>query len=577
MKNQEVADFLYKISALLELKGENRFKVIAYAEAARRIENLSTPIENLFREGKLNQIPGVGQSISEKIKDFLETGKSPYLEELTKEVPEELIELEKVPGVGPKVALLLYKELGVKTLEDLEKALSSNLLRNLPRLGPKSEENIKRGLETLRRRSTRIPLGYALPLAEELVHYLKEFPFVKQAEACGSLRRMKETIGDLDILVASTEEEKTMKTFTSWPEAQTVLAVGPTKSSVLTKSALQVDLRVVRPESFGSALQYFTGSQAHNIKLREIAIKMGLKLNEYGVFRVEDDKKIAGESEEEVYSALGLAWIPPELREDQGEIERAKEGTLPDLVDLKDIKGDLHVHSNWSDGASNIEELVKEAKTMGYEYLAICDHAQSLGVAGGLTWEKFKEQRNLIREISIRENFNILWGLEANILAEGDLDFSEEILEQFDIVVAGVHSAFRQSKEKMTERIVKAIQKGVIHILSHPTGRLIEKRDPYEVDVEILLKEAKANGTSMEINSSPERLDLKDLDCRKAKEDYGIKMAINTDAHSIENLSLIKFGVAVARRGWLEKKDVLNTFSWNELIKWLKTRGKKRF
>ncbi|MCR4428717.1 MAG: DNA polymerase/3'-5' exonuclease PolX [Caldiserica bacterium] len=570
MKNQEVADLLNKISALLELKGENRFKVIAYAEAARRIENLSTPIENLYREGKLNQIPGVGQSIAEKIKDFLETGKSAYLEELTREVPEELIELEKVPGVGPKVALLLFKELGIKNLGDLEKALSSNLLRNLPRLGPKSEENIKRGLETLKRRSARIPLGHALPLAEELVQFLKQFPFVKQVEACGSLRRMKETIGDLDILVASREEEKTMKAFTGWPEVQEVLAVGPTKSSVLTKSALQVDLRVVRPDSFGSALQYFTGSQAHNIKLREIAIKKGLKLNEYGVFRVEDDKKIAGETEEEVYSALDLPWIPPELREDQGEIERAKAGDLPALVELKDIKGDLHVHSDWSDGTSTIEEMVKQAKAMGYEYLAICDHAQSLGVAGGLTWEKFKEQGKIIQEISQREDFHVLWGLEANILAEGDLDFPEETLKKFQIVVAGVHSAFRQSKEKMTERIVKAIQKGVIHILSHPTGRLIEKRDPYEVDVESILKAAQKNRTSMEINSSPERLDLRDLDCRKAKEEYGIKMAINTDAHSRENLSLIKFGVAVARRGWLEKKDVLNTYSWDDLQGWLK-------
>ncbi|MGB9833631.1 MAG: DNA polymerase/3'-5' exonuclease PolX [bacterium] len=570
MKNQEVALLLNKISALLELKGENRFKVIAYAEAARRIENLPTPIENLYREGKLSEIPGVGQSIAEKIKEYLETGKSSYLEELGKEIPEELIELEQVPGVGPKVALLLFKELGVRTLDDLEKALSAHKVRNLPRLGPKSEENILRGLETIKRRSSRIPLGLALPVAEELVLYLKQFPFVERVDACGSLRRMKETIGDLDVLVASNDEEKAMQAFTRWPEVQEVLAFGSTKSSVLTKSALQIDLRVVRPESYGAALQYFTGSQAHNIKLREIAIRKGFKLNEYGVFRIEDDKKIAGATEEEVYAALDLPWIPPELREDQGEIEKAKLGELPHLVELKDIKGDLHVHTDWSDGTSTIEGMVRGAKRRGYEYLAICDHAQSLGVAGGLTWEKFQEQKLKIEEVSQKENFPILWGLEANILADGNLDFPEEILREFQIVVAGVHSAFRQTREKMTERIVYALKSGVIHILSHPTGRLIGKRDPYEVEVEKILEVARESNTAMEINSSPERLDLKDRDCRKAKEEYGLKMVINTDAHSEENLDLMKYGVAVARRGWLEPGDVLNTYPWKQLLEWLK-------
>lgn len=573
MKNQEIALLLNKISALLELKGENRFKVIAYAEAARRIENLPIPIENLSREGRLNEIPGVGQSIAEKIKEYLETGKSSYLEELTKEVPEELIELEEVPGVGPKVALLLYKELGVKTLDDLEKAISEHRVRNLPRLGPKSEENIKRGLETIRRRTSRIPLGLALPVAEELLRYLEEFPFIQRVDACGSLRRMKETIGDLDILVSSNEEEKVMSAFTKWSEVQEVLALGSTKSSILTKSALQIDLRVVKPESYGAALQYFTGSQAHNIKLREIAIRKGLKLNEYGVFRIEDEKKIAGATEDEVYAALGLPWIPPELREDQGEIEKAKSGELPHLLELKDIKGDLHVHTNWSDGTATIEEMVRGAKRRGYEYLAICDHAQSLGVAGGLSWERFQEQRKKIEEVSRKENFPVLWGLEANILAEGNLDFPQEVLEEFQIVVAGVHSAFRQTKEKMTERIAHSLRSGTIHVLSHPTGRLIGKRDPYEVDVEKILEAAKESHTAMEINSSPERLDLKDRDCRKAKEEYGLKMAINTDAHSEENLDLIKYGVSVARRGWLEAQDVLNTLPFPQLVEWL--RGKR--
>jgi|YelNatPaOPRAMG01_1025707.scaffolds.fasta_scaffold01360_9 DNA polymerase (family 10) len=575
MKNQEIALLLNKISALLELKGENRFKVIAYAEAARRIENLPTPIENLYREGRLNEIPGVGQSIAEKIKEYLEKGKSSYLEELTKEVPEELIELEEVPGVGPKVALLLYKELGVKTLDDLERAISEHKVRNLPRLGPKSEENIKRGLETIKRRTSRIPLGLALPVAEELLRYLEQFPFIQRVDACGSLRRMKETIGDLDILVCSNEEDRVMSAFTKWPEVQEVLALGSTKSSILTKSALQIDLRAVKPESYGAALQYFTGSQAHNIKLRELAIRKGLKLNEYGVFRIEDEKKIAGATEDEVYAALDLPWIPPELREDQGEVEMARLGKLPHLVELKDIKGDLHVHTNWSDGASTIEEMVQGAKKRGYEYLAICDHAQSLGVAGGLSWERFKEQKQKIEEVSRKENFPVLWGLEANILSEGNLDFPEEILGEFQIVVAGVHSAFRQTKEKMTERIVHSLKSGAVHILSHPTGRLIGKRDPYEVDVEKILEAAKESHTAMEINSSPERLDLKDRDCRKAKEEYGLKMAINTDAHSEENLDLMRYGVSVARRGWLEPEDVLNTYSFPKLLEWLKGKRKK--
>lgn len=572
VRNREVAELLQKISSLLELKGENRFKIIAYAEAARRVENLTVPIENLHREDKLTEVEGVGASIASKISEYLETGKCSYLEELIREVPPELIELEKVPGVGPKLALLLYRELGTRNLEDLEKALEEHKLRNLPRLGVKSEENIKRGLEMLKKRSSRIPLGIALPIAEEIVSYIRQFPFALKVDACGSLRRMKETIGDLDILVASQEEEKVMQAFIKWPEVQEILAVGTTKSSIVTKMGIQVDLRVVEPESYGAALQYFTGSQAHNIKLREIAIRKGLKLNEYGIFRIEDDRKIAGGHEEEVYAALGLPWIPPELREDQGEIEAAKLNQLPNLVELKDILGDLHVHTDWSDGASTVEEMVTEAKRLGYQYIAICDHAQSLGVAGGLSWEKFQEQKREIEEVARKENFMVLWGLEANILANGKLDFTEGTLKEFQIVVAGVHSAFRQSKEKMTERINLALQSGAVDILSHPTGRLIGKRDPYEVEVEKIMEWAKSTGTVLEINSSPERLDLKDLDCRTAKEKFGLKIAINTDAHSVASLSLMKYGVAVARRGWLEPEDILNTYPVEKLEEWLSSR-----
>jgi len=431
-------------------------------------------------------------------------------------------------------------------------------------MGTKSEENILRGIEMIKARTGRMLLGIALPAAEQVIRYMKQLREVEQIEAAGSIRRMKETIGDIDILAASKEPEVVMKAFTALPLVKEVLATGETRASILTKDSLQIDIRVVDPVSWGAALQYFTGSKAHNIRLREMAGKMNLKINEYGIFR--ENRRIGGEEEEEIYKILGLQYIPPELREDQGEIETAKQGRLPELIKFNQIKGDLHVHSSWSDGSASIQEMAMAAKQRGYEYIAICDHSKSLGIAAGLEPEEIHEQRKEIEELNKKfKAFRIISGVEANILSDGEIDFSDSELKQFDLVVAGVHSGFRQPVEKITSRIIAAMENEHVDIISHPTGRLIEKRAPYEVDVEKILDVAAETKTALEISASPERLDLRDVDARKAKE-HGVAIAIGTDAHSIASLDLMKYGVATARRAWLEAKDVLNTLSAEELL-----------
>jgi DNA polymerase (family 10) len=565
MRNPEVAQMLFEIADLLELKGESIYRIAAYREAGRSIENLPVAIESYSSVERLMEIPGVGESIALKIHEYLTTNKCKYLEDLRKEFPAGLIEIQKVPGVGPKIAKLLYEKLGIDSLEALEKAALEHRIRKLPRMGAKSEENILRGIQMIRARTGRMLLGIALPAAEEIIKYMKQVKEVEQIEAAGSIRRMKETIGDIDILAASKGPAAVMKAFTSLPVVKEVLATGETRASILTKDNLQIDLRVVDPSSWGAALQYFTGSKAHNIKLREMAGKLNLKINEYGVFK--GDKKIAGAKEDEIYSILGLQYIPPELREDQGEIEAAKQGKLPELVDHNEIKGDLHVHSKWSDGSASIQEMAMAAKQLGYEYIAICDHSKSLGVAAGLEAEEIHEQRREIMELNEKfKDFKIISGVEVNILSNGEIDFSDAELKQFELVIAGIHSGFRQPREKITSRIIAAMENEHVDIISHPTGRLIEKRAPYEVDVEKILEVAAQTETALEISASPDRLDLRDVDARKAKE-YGVAISIGTDAHSIASLGLMKYGVATARRAWLQPKDVLNTLSVEELLK----------
>jgi len=574
MRNREIAQLLENIATLLEMKGENRFKIVAYEEAAHRIENWPEPIEEVWQKGKLKEIPGIGESIASKIEEYLTTGKLSYLEELTKEIPPEVIQLTTIPGVGPKIAKLLYDQLGIRSIEDLEKAIAEQKLRHLPRLGVKSEEKIRKGIEMFKRQSGRMLLGQALPLVEEIVGALREKSGVTKISPAGSVRRMKETIGDIDILVASSTPESIMDVFTSLPQVREVIARGSTKSSIVTQEGIQVDLRVVEEVSFGAALQYFTGSKAHNIKLREIALKKGFKVNEYGIFRLDDDKRIGGEKEEEIYETLGMEWIPPEMREDQGEIELAQEKKLPVLIDISDLQGDLHVHSNWSDGVSSIAEMAEAALSRGYKYLAICDHTQSLAVASGLSPEEIRERRKEIEQWNKKgKGLRLLDGVEANIMSDGSLDFPDSELEKLEVVVAGLHSGLGQGEEKILYRLEGAMKNKYVQVISHPTGRILNRRDAYQVNREKLFNLAQETNTYLEINSQPERLDLSDGDARRAR-DLGVKLVISTDAHDPSSLDYIRYGVAQARRGWLQKEDVLNTFSLEELLEFLNRKRK---
>ncbi len=571
MRNKEVAKKLYELASLAELAGENPFKVNAYIEAARRIENLPIPIEELAKEGKLTEIKGVGTGIAKKIKQYLETGTIEKLEEFKKKVPPSLLELEKIPGIGPKAALSLYKHLGIKTIEELKEAAEKGKIRELPGFGPKKEENILKALKGMKKKEEkRVSIGLALTLAEFIRDEIKKKAPVDKIEICGSIRRMKETIGDIDILVTSRESEKVMEVFSNLPVVKEVLVRGETKTSVITKEDIQVDVRVVEPESFGAAIQYFTGSREHNVKLRELAIKKGLKINEYGVFK--GDKKIGGGKEEEVYNLLGLPWIPPEMREDRGEIEEAMKGKLPKLVDYKDIKGDTHVHTKYSDGVNSVEEMAEEAIKMGYKYIVISDHAKSLGVASGMSIEEFKKQKKEIDRLNEKfgDKFRIFFSVELNILSDGSVDFPEEELDIFDFCIAGIHSGFNQSMERMTNRIKKAMGIKKVKIIAHPTGRIIGEREGYKVDIEEIFKEAKNSGVFLEINATPQRLDLSDLNVMHAKSLYGLKFTIGTDAHAKVSLPDIRYGVGVARRGWLTKEDIINTLPLKKFEKIIK-------
>ncbi|HDP36687.1 MAG TPA: DNA polymerase/3'-5' exonuclease PolX [Candidatus Atribacteria bacterium] len=570
MKNIELSRIFEQIARILKIKGENPFKIRAYEKIALVLENLPIDIETIYRQGGLSNIPGVGESIAKKIEEFLTTGKLEYYEKLKETIPSGVIELLDISEVGPKTAKLLYEELGVNNIEKLEKAVRQHRIKDLPGMGEKSEDNILRGIELYKRRKERVLLGTALPLAEEIVESLSRLDETEKINFAGSLRRKKETIGDIDILVTSQRPEKIMKTFTSLPQVREILAEGPTKSSVITKEDIHVDVRVVEPISFGAALQYFTGSKAHNIKLRELAVKRGLKINEYGVFDVKTDRRIAGESEQEIYQILDLPFIPPELREDRGEIEAAQENRLPQLIEYSQIKGDLHLHTKWSDGAHTIRQMAEAAKKRGYKYIAITDHSQSLKFAGGLTEKRLREQIEEIQKLNQESSdFTVLTGIEVDIKSDGSLDFSDEILSKLDLVIAAIHSGFKQESKIITERLISAMQNRFVSIIAHPTGRLIGYRESYQVDVDKMMDIASETGTILEINAYPERLDLNDVYCRMAK-DRGVQLAIETDAHSIDGLEFMNLGIDVARRGWLEEKDVINTLSLDKLLKRLK-------
>ncbi len=573
--NTKVARIFREMADLLAIKGENPFRIRAYERAADIIETLSGNVGELYREGKLNKIPGIGKGILEKIETIIKTGTLPAYEELKSALPPGLIELLSVPDVGPRTARLLYEKIGIKSIQELEEAARKGKLRDLPGLGAKKEENILRGIKLYKMRTSRILLGKALPIVDEVLAELKEkaSSFIQEISPAGSLRRGKETIGDIDILATSSDPLSLMDIFSHLSFVDEVLAKGETKSSILTCQGLQMDLRVVPPDCFGAAIQYFTGSKSHNIRLRERAIKRGLKINEYGVFN-QKGEKIAGREEEEVYRCLGLSFIPPELREDRGEIEAAESGILPCLICEKDIKGDLHMHTNYSDGKHSIEEMAEEARKRGYEYIAITDHSSSLKIAGGLSIQKLLSQVERIKKINSRfKDFVILTGAEVDIRQDGSLDFPDEILSKIDVVIAAIHTGFKQDERTMTQRIIKAIRHPLVKILAHPTGRLLGEREGYAVDLDKVFNVAKEEGVWLEINSQPDRLDLEDYWSMEAKR-RGIKMVINTDAHSKESLDFIRLGVITARRGWLEKEDVVNTLSLDDLLRLLKKNKK---
>jgi DNA polymerase (family 10) len=566
MKNKELGDLFNRMADILEFKSENPFKISAYRKASRIIGDLTQDIEEVAEGGKLKDVPGIGEGMAQKIIEYLKTGKVSKFEEVKKGISDELIAIMDIPGMGPKTLSMIHKEKGISNLSQLEKAVEDGSLIGLPGIGEKKVENIKRGIQLLKQSKGRMNLGIAFPLAKRIVEALREKTGSQKIEWAGSLRRMRENIGDIDILATGPNKEKIVHTFTHLSEVKEVLASGETKASVIVEGGIQIDLRVVEEDSYGAALQYFTGSKAHNIHLRGIAKAKGIKINEYGVFKGE--KKIGGKEEEDVYRVLGMDWIEPELREDRGEIEAAKETRLPKLVKEHDIKGDFHVHSNWSDGTSSIEEIARAAQKRGYQYVALCDHSKSLKIAHGLDESRLMKQIEEIDRVNEKmKNFQILKGTEVDILSDGRLDFPEKVLEKLDLVVASVHSGFKQEQEKMTKRIVRALENPLVHILGHPSGRLLGARDPYEIEIEEVMEAAKRYGKALEINAYFERLDLDDIHCRKAKE-MGILLAIGTDSHHLDQMWMISLGVAVARRGWLETKDVLNTLSLKEILKW---------
>jgi DNA polymerase (family 10) len=577
MQNADVARVLSEIGILLEIKGENPFKVRAYERAAEAVAGLTEDVAAVRGRGELRSIPGVGQSIAEKIEEMLDTGDCQEHRELLKEFPASVFEMLRVPGVGPKTVRVLLDH-GIASVEDLEKAAQAGQLRTLRGMGEKTEQEIIRGIARVREYSKRTNLGVAFTIAQGIIDHLRENAPVDRIEAAGSLRRRRETIGDIDILITSQRPEEVMKRFLGLDIVQEVIARGPTKSSVVTQGGVQADLRVVPPESFGAALQYFTGSKQHNVKLRDLGVRSKIKLNEYGVFRVTEsgDVRIGGEREEEMYAALGLPMMAPELREDQGEIEAAREGTLPTLVELSDLKGDLQMHTTWSDGHNTVEEMARAAKARGYKYIALTDHSPSQTVANGLSVERLRQRRKEIEAARASvPGLTILEGAEVDIKRDGSLDYPDEVLAELDFVVASVHSGWKMGRDEMTRRIIKAMENPWVDCIGHPTGRLIGQREPYDVDMEELLKTAARLGVAMEINAYPDRLDLKDVHARRAKE-LGVKLMINTDAHSADQLGLIHFGVATARRGWVEAGDVLNTLSARKLQESLRRRRAKQ-
>jgi DNA polymerase (family 10) len=575
MKNRDIAKIFNELAEYLEMDGV-RFKPYAYQKAAITLENLKDGVEDIYRQGglkALKAIPGVGESIALKIEEYLNTGKIQYYEEYRQKLPIDLDELISVEGMGPKKVKVLFEKLGISNLTELEEAAKAHKIAPLKGFGDKTEANILEGIEFLKKSTGRFLLGDILPLADQMLAALRSLPEVERADVAGSLRRMKETIGDLDFLVISSQPEKVMEFFVSRPEVVRVYGHGPTKSSVHLRQGLDMDLRVISPGSYGAALQYFSGSKEHNIALRQVAIDQGYKLNEYGLFD-NKDRMVAGATEEEIYQKLGLAWMPPELRENRGELQAAREGRLPGIIGYQDIKGDLHVHCNWNGGANSIADIARAALNLGYEYIGISDHTKFLRIEHGLDEEQLAARNREIDALNEQlrqegKHFTVLKGCEANIMNDGSIDIADEMLSRMDFVIAGIHSNFRMPRAEMMTRLKVAMSNPHVDIISHPTGRILKRREEYEVAVGELLQIAHDTGTVLEINSYPERLDLGDYNILAAKQ-AGVKMVINTDAHHIDQLRYMPFGISQARRGWAEPADIVNVWPVEKFLSLLK-------
>ena len=567
MKNFELAKLFSEMADLLEIQGDSVFRIRAYQRAAQNLESHAEDIAAVAARGELGKIPGIGKELAARISEYLDTGRIADLEALRKAVPRGLLAILEVRGLGPKTARLLYDRLGVDSVEKLEALARSGEILKLPGIREKTRENILKGIATWKAGQSRMPVGKAIAIARAVIEALRAHAPVIRIEVAGSIRRVKETVGDIDILVTSPDPGRVAETFVALPSVLEILAYGNTRASVRHQEGIQVDLRVVDPGSFGAALQYFTGSKDHNVRVREIASRKGLKVSEYGVIEEKSGKRIAGATEEEVYRAVGIPWIPPELREGSGEVEAALSGRLPDLVEFGDVRGDLHAHTDWSDGHHSLPKLIEAAEARGYEYIIVSDHSKSSTVAGGLAPDELREQIRQIRELQKRHRIRILAGSECDILADGRMDFPGDLLKELDIVLAAVHSRFKQNRAEMTARIARALENPYVNILVHPTGRLIGERDPYEVDLEQVCAAAIRHGKAIEINSSPQRLDLKDLHARRAAE-LGVPIAVNTDAHYPDDLDNMALGIATARRAWISAPRVLNALPLKKLLSW---------
>ena len=567
MRNVEIARLFYEMASLLEARNESAFRIRAYQRAGQTLESLSEDVVAVAARGGLTALPGIGRDLAARIDEYLTTGRIGQLESLRAELPAGFLTLLEIRGLGPRTARVLWEQLGVDSIETLEALCRSGTIVGVAGIRDKTRENILKGIERWKAGRVRTPLATARAIAVQVSEALRVHGGVERLEIAGSLRRMRDAVKDVDLLVTSADPARVIRTFTTLPSVTEVVAQGPTKASVRHQDGLALDLRVVEPAAFGAALQYFTGSKDHNVRVREMASRRGLRISEYGVFDETTGTRVAGATEEEVYATVGLPWIPPELRENQGEIEAAREGRLPALVTAADLRGDLHAHTDWSDGHHTLERLVAAAEARGYDYVIVSDHSRSLTIAGGLGVDELRAQIAAIRALQPRFRVRILAGTECDILADGTLDFPDEVLAELDVVLAAVHSRFQQSRAEMTARIVRALGNPWVNVLAHPTGRKIGSREPYDVDLDAVLAAARDHGKAVEINASPERLDLSDVHARHAGA-LGVPVAIDTDTHYLRELDNVDLGVAVARRAWLTPRQVLNTRPVDALLAW---------